>query len=109
MDILTEIIEVSEQMIGILLEEGFFDDSIFLNPENLQYELQIAMQRKWEQQNKIVLTDTEFIEVCNKVSNEMIGETLSGLVEKGAVNMAVTDKGELAYKANPNFDINNLK
>jgi hypothetical protein len=109
MDILTEIIEASEQMITILLEEGFFDDSIFIEPEKLQYELQIAMQRKWEQENKMVLTDTEFIEICNNVSNQAIGETLSGLVDKGAVSMAITDKGELAYKANPNFDINNLK
>jgi hypothetical protein len=108
MDILTEIIEVSDSIIGTLKETGFFEEHVFIEETPLKLKLQETMQRKWEQEGRILLTDKEFIEICNEVSGEVIGETLGGLVDKGALNMSIDENGEINYSANPDFDINNL-
>ena len=55
-----------------------------------------------------MLTDAEFIEVCNEVNGEAIAKTIGDLVQKGAVNMGINEDGEIVYSANKNFDINEL-
>jgi hypothetical protein len=108
MDILTEIVEVSNSIIDTLDDTGFFNEHVFVEKIPLKLKLQEAMQRKWEQENQMLLTDKEFLKVCDEVMHEALGETLGGLVDKGALNMSVDENGEINYSANPDFDIDNL-
>ena len=104
MDILSEIIEVSEQIVSTLEETEFFEEHQFIDRLPLKRALQIAMQRKWEQEDDMLLTDNEFLDVCNSVSNSGIAETIENLVDKGALNMSVNKDGEILYSANKNFN-----
>jgi hypothetical protein len=108
MDILSEIIEISNQMIYVLDESGFFDENQFIDSLPLKQALQIKMQRKWEQENDMYLTDAEFLEVCNEVHEQCIADSIESLVDKGALNMSVGEDGDIYYSNNPDFDINNL-
>jgi hypothetical protein len=108
MEILTEIVEISNKMIVLLIDNNFFDENIFVEPKTLKLELQKRMQRKWEEQNDMLLTDKEFLDTVNSLIQQSISESLSELVAKGAVNMGVDETGEIVYSANKNFDQNNL-
>jgi hypothetical protein len=103
MQILSEIIEVSDEMVNSLQEDGFFEEHQFIDRIPLKRALQIAMQRKWEQENDMILTDKEFLEVCQMVSNNGIGKTIEDLVDKGALNMSVNKDGEILYSANKDY------
>jgi hypothetical protein len=103
MDILSEIIEVSEQIISTLQETEFFEENQFIDRLPLKRALQNRMQRKWEQEEEIFLTDEEFLEVCNLVSNNGIAETIEDLVDKGALNMSVNESGEILYSSNKDY------
>lgn len=108
MQILTEIIELSNEIVDTLEQTGFFEETPFVERLPLKIKLQEKMQRKWEQENEMMLTDAEFIEVCNEVNGEAIAKTIGDLVQKGAVNMGINEDGEIVYSANKNFDINEL-
>jgi hypothetical protein len=108
MEILTEIVEVSEGIITVLTENGFFEENIFIRPDKLKQSLQIKMQRKWEEQEDMLLTDKEFMEACNEEIQKSVSDTIGDLVEKGAVNMGVDETGEIVYSANKDFDQKNL-
>ena len=103
MDILSEIIEISDEMVNSLEEDGFFEEHQFIDRIPLKRALQIAMQRKWEQEDDMLLTDKEFLEVCQSVSNKSIGKTIENLVDRGALNMSVNEDGEILYSANKDF------
>jgi hypothetical protein len=103
MDILSEIIEVSDEMVNSLEEDGFFEEHQFIDRIPLKRALQIAMQRKWEQENDMILTDKQFLEVCQNVSNNGIGKTIENLVDKGALNMSVNKDGDILYSANKDY------
>ena len=103
MDILSEIIEASNEMIDALEETDFFVETPFVDRIPLKRALQIAMQRKWEQEDDMLLTDKEFLEVCQNVSNNGIGKTIEDLVDKGSLNMSVNEDGEILYSANKDF------
>jgi hypothetical protein len=104
MDILSEIIEISEQIVNTLEETDFFEENQFIDRLPLKRALQIAMQRKWEQENEMLLSDKEFLDVCNNVSNNGIAETIENLVDKGALNMSVNKDGEILYSSNKDFN-----
>jgi hypothetical protein len=108
MDILSEIIEVSNQLIDTLDENDFFIENPFIEQIPLKRALQIAMQRKWEQEEEMFLTDEEFLEVCQNVSNNEIANTIEALVDKGALNMSVNEDGEILYSANKDFQFDKL-
>jgi hypothetical protein len=108
MDILTEIIEVSDSLIGTLKETGFFEEHVFIEEIPLKLKLQETMQRKWEQEGQMLLTDKEFIKVCDEVMHVALGETLGGLVDKEALEMSIDENGEINYSVNPNFNIDKL-
>jgi hypothetical protein len=108
MDILNEIIEVSNQMIDTLHDSGFFEEHHFIEAESFKRELQIAMQRKWEQENEMHLTDDEFLEITKAEHSKGIGETITALVDKGALDMSVGEDGEIYYSANKEFNIDDL-
>ena len=103
MDILSEIIEVSNQLIDTLDENDFFVENPFIEQIPLKRALQIRMQQKWEQEEEIFLSDDEFLEVCQNVSNNEIANTIEALVDKGALNMSVNEDGEILYSANKDF------
>jgi hypothetical protein len=104
MDILNEIVEVSNQMIDSLEENDFFVEAPFIDRIPLKRALQIAMQRKWEQEDEMYLNDEEFLEVCKKVSADGIGKTIGDLVDKGALDMSINEDGEILYSANKDYE-----
>lgn len=108
MDILSEIIEVSENMIDTLIETEFFEENPFINPTEFKRELQKSMQRKWEQENEMHLTDEEFLEICKSVHSKGIASTIEELVDKGAIEMSISKDGEILYSANKDFNIDEL-
>ena len=108
MDILSEIIETSNQIISTLEENDFFIENPFIDQQPLKRALQIAMQRKWEQEEEMFLTEDEFLDVCQSVSNNEIANTIESLVDKGALNMSVDENGEILYSANKDFDFDKL-
>jgi hypothetical protein len=97
MDILTEIIETSDNMVDVLNEDGFFEEHALIHPSDLRVALQIKMQRKWEQENNMYLNDTEFLEVCNELITESVSNGLSDLIASGHVEIAVNPNGEIVY------------
>ena len=104
MDILSEIIEVSNQIMDSLEENDFFLENPFLEQIPLKRALQIRMQQKWEQEEEIHLSDEEFLDVCQSVSNNEIANTIESLVDKGALNMSVNEDGEIVYSANKDYE-----
>lgn len=108
MDILNEIIEVSNQIIDTLEENDFFIENPFIEQIPLKRALQIRMQQKWEQEEEMFLDDEEFLEVCQNVSNNEIANTIETLVDKGALNMSVNADGEILYSANKDFQFDKL-
>jgi hypothetical protein len=108
MEILSEIIEVSNQMIDTLDEAGFFDENVFIQRLPLKRKLQVAMQRKWEQESDMILTDNEFISICNETLEESVASTIEGLVDKGALDMSVDSNGDILYSRNKDFNSDDL-
>ena len=108
MDILSEIIEVSENMVDTLIKTEFFEEHPFINPNDYKKELQKTMQRKWEQENEMYLNDEEFLEICKNVHSKGISSTIEELVDKGALDMSISETGEILYSANKDFNIDDL-
>jgi hypothetical protein len=90
-------------MIDALEENDFFLENPFLEQIPLRRALQIRMQQKWEQEDDMFLTDEEFLDVCQSVSNNEIANTIESLVDKGALNMSVNEDGEILYSANKDY------
>lgn len=103
MDILSEIIEISDNIVDTLEETEFFEENHFVDRIPLKRALQIKMQQKWEQENDMFLTDEEFLQVCNLVSNNGIAKTIEDLIDKDALNMSVNEDGEILYSANKDY------
>ncbi len=97
MNILTEIIEKSYEIVDILNQTNFFDDYPFVDEDVFKYRLQVAMQRKWEQADDMNLNSEEFIILVRTVSSEGISNTINEMCEKNLLRMAVNPKGELVY------------
>jgi hypothetical protein len=97
MNILTEIIEKSDEIVDVLNQTNFFGDYPFIDEKVFKYRLQVAMQRKWEQYDDMNLNSTEFITLVRVVSSDGIAETINEMCEKNLLRMAVNPKGELVY------------
>ena len=97
MNILTEIIEKSDEIVDILNQTNFFGDYPFVDENVFKYRLQVAMQRRWEQTDDMNLTSEEFIILVRTVSSEGISTTINEMCEKNLLRMAVNPKGELVY------------
>jgi len=80
MEILTEIVEISNKMMVVLIDNNFFDENIFVDPKTLKLALQKRMQRKWEEQNDMLLTDKEFLDMVKSLIQQSVSESLSELV-----------------------------
>ena len=97
MNILTEIIEKSDEIVDILNQTNFFGDYPFVDADVFKYRLQVAMQRRWEQTDDMNLSSEEFIILVRKISSEGISTTINEMCEKNLLRMAVNPKGELVY------------
>ena len=97
MNILTEIIEKSDEIVDILKQTNFFGDYPFVDENVFKYRLQVAMQRRWEQTDDMNLSSEEFIILVRKISSEGISTTINEMCEKNLLRMAVNPKGELVY------------
>lgn len=97
MNILTEIIEKSDEIVDMLTQTNFFDDYPFIDEKVFKYRLQVEMQRKWEQVDDMNLNSNEFIRLVRSVSSDGISETINEMCEKNLLRMAVNPKGELVY------------
>ena len=97
MDILTEIIEVSEEIIDTLKEENFFEETPFINELGLKRELQRHMQYNWEQTNSMHLNDEQFLQIVNDLIAENVSNGLSDLIESGHVQAGINPNGEIVY------------
>jgi hypothetical protein len=97
MNILTEIVEKSDEIVDVLNQTNFFDDYPFIDEKVFKYRLQVAMQRKWEQSDDMNLSSNEFIKLVKTVSSDGIAETINEMCEKDLLRMAVNPKGELVY------------
>jgi hypothetical protein len=97
MDILTEIIEVSEEIIDTLKEENFFEETPFINELGLKRELQKHMQYNWEQTNSMHLNDEQFLQIVNDLIAENVSNGLSDLIESGHVQAGINPNGEIVY------------
>lgn len=100
MNILSEIVEKSNDIIALLDSNGFFDKNIFCPKIRLKIELQIRMQRKWEQENEMHLSTIEFEQIISEISREELSETLFDLVDKKILKLSVNSSGELMYSVN---------
>ena len=108
MDILPEIIALSNEMIDTLDEAEFFEGNPFIERLPLKRKLQITMQRKWEQEGDMYLTDLECEMVMQEVLSESVGDTIESLVDKGALNMNIDKDGTILYKVNKDFNFDQL-
>lgn len=99
MDILSEIIEKSDNIIELLSKTNFFNDYPFIEIDSFRYRLQVTMQNKWEQCEEINLSSKEFIHLVHLASNDGIADTIYDLSEKGLISMAVNPNGQLVYSA----------
>jgi hypothetical protein len=97
MNILTEIVEKSDEIVDVLNQTNFFADYPFIDEGVFKYRLQVAMQRKWEQSDEMNLNSNEFIKLVKTVSSDGIAETINEMCEKDLLRMAVNPKGELVY------------
>jgi hypothetical protein len=110
MDILSEIIETADNIMSELEETDFYEQYLFCDPFKLRRELEIQMQRNWEQLDDIHLSDEQLMEVINKVTTEGINKTFGDMVMDGTLIMDSVDaNGEILYKINPEIDIDDLQ
>lgn len=110
MDILHEIIETADNIMSELEETDFYEQYLFCDPFKLRRELEIQMQRNWEQLDDIHLSDEQLMEVINKVTTEGINKTFGDMVMDGTIIMDSVDaNGEILYKINPEIDIDDLQ
>ena len=63
---------------------------------------------QYKQDNEMYLSDAEFLNVCNETMEYCINNTISDLVEKGALQMSVGVDGEILYSNNKNYNWDKL-
>jgi len=108
MDFKYEVVELANSIVDTLRDNKFFEDTPFVGEPELLQKLKENMQRKWETEHQMLLTDNEFIETCNEVMHESLTDTLGTLLDKEAIEMSIGADGEIYYSANPNFNIDKL-
>ena len=110
MNILTEIMETADNIMNELESSDFYEQYVFCDPFKLRRELEMQMQRNWEQLEDIHLSDEQFMEVIQKVTTEGINKTFGDMVMDGTIVMdSIDSNGEILYKLNPEIDINDLQ
>jgi hypothetical protein len=103
-----DILRIADGIIDTLKNNEFFEDHPFVGEPELTKLLKEKMQTKWETEGEMLLTDKEFMETCNEVMHESVGNTIEGLLDKGALQMSIGEGGEIYYSANPDFDMDKI-
>ena len=103
-----DILRLADGIIDTLKNNEFFEEHPFVGERELTKLLKQKMQTKWETEGEMLLTDKEFIETCNEVMHQSLNDTISGLLDKGALQMSIGKGGDIYYSANPNFDMDKL-
>jgi hypothetical protein len=103
-----EILRIAYGIIDTLKNNEFFEEHPFVGEHELTKLLKEKMQTKWETEGEMLLTDKEFMETCNEVMHESVGNTIEGLLDKGALQMSIGEGGEIYYSANPDFDMDKI-
>ena len=104
MQILTEIVDSSHELLNELKEIEFFKSNPFIDETAFLNIIQIEMQRKWEMEGDMELTDDEIISITNSIIMTEISDTLSVMVDTGDVKMSINNGGEFVYQLNNNKD-----
>ncbi len=66
------------------------------------------MQRRWEEFDDYHLSWDEVEGVMQDVLNDSVSNTLEDLVDKGAINMSISEEGDILYSANKDFNFDEL-
>ena len=66
------------------------------------------MQRRWEELDDYHLSWDEVEGVMQDVLNDSVSNTLEDLVDKGAINMSISEEGDILYSANKDFNFDEL-
>lgn len=103
-----EIKEIAGAIIDTLKVNEFFDAHPFVGQAELYTKLIQRMTEKYGMTGEMLLTDTEFLQAANEVSEASISQTLADLSDRGAIDVSVNPNGDIVYSANPDFDINKL-
>ena len=103
-----EIEMIAGAIINTLNENEFFEEHPFVGQSELYTKLIERMTEKENTTGEMLLTDKEFLQAANEVSEAAISETLENLSEKGAISMSIGEGGEIYYSANPDFDMDKL-
>ena len=103
-----EIEMIAGAIVDTLKENDFFNEHPFVGQSELHTKLIEKMTEKYGMTGEILLTDKEFLQAANEVSEAAISETLENLSEKGAISMSIGEGGEIYYSANPDFDMDKL-
>ena len=103
-----EIEKIATAIVDTLRENEFFNENPFVGQSELHTKLIEKMTQKYGMTGEMLLTDKEFLQAANEVSEAAISETLENLSEKGAISMSIGEGGEIYYSANPDFDMDKL-
>lgn len=110
MNILTEIIETADNIVTQLAKDGFYEEYVFCEPFKLRRELEIQMQRNWEQLEDVWLSEEQFTEIVERITTESIHSTFGDMVMDGTIIMdSVDSNGQLLYKLNRQTDIDEIQ
>ena len=103
-----EIEMIAGAIINTLNENEFFEEHPFVGQSELYTKLIERMTEKENTTGEMLLTDKEFLQAANEVSEAAISQTLEDLSDRGAINLSINENGDILYSANPEFDINKL-
>ena len=103
-----EINDIATAIISTLHDNEFFDAHPFVGQQELYVKLIERMTEKYDSTGEMLLTDKEFLQAANEVSEAAISQTLEDLSDRGAINLSINENGDILYSANPDFDINKL-
>ena len=102
MNILTEIVELADEIILELATTNFFKENPFVDSEKLQRKLEIQMQYNWEQLDDMHLSEKQMIDIIKEVHTEGVHRTINKMYMSELLIIDSVDKnGELVYKINP--------
>ena len=108
MSVKYEIEKIANGIVDTLQENEFFNEHPFVGQAELHTKLIELMTDKYDTTGEMLLTDKEFLQAANEVSEAAISQTLEDLSDRGAINLSINENGDILYSANPEFDINKL-
>ena len=84
-----EIEKIATAIVDTLRENEFFNENPFVGQSELYTKLIERMTEKENRTGEMLLTDKEFLQAANEVSEAAISRTLEDLSDKGAINLSI--------------------